>query len=90
MTSKASSFSLKTIYSYRPPDWAARLNKCPQHRLKVQPRSTILLLLLYLILQIAQIPTPIHKWSLPGVSEGFDVSIKRDDLTGAALSGNKV
>ncbi len=91
MTSRASSFSLKTIYSYRPPDWAARLNKCPQHRLKVQARVQVQLpFTVATLLQIAQIPTPIHKWSLPGVSEGFDVYIKRDDLTGAALSGNKV
>ena len=40
--------------------------------------------------QIAQIPTAIHKWNLPGVAGGFEVSIKRDDITGAALSGNKV
>ena len=35
-------------------------------------------------------PTPIHKWSLPGVPSGFQVSVKRDDLTGSTLTGNKV
>lgn len=36
-------------------------------------------------------PTPIHQWRLPGgVPDGFEVLIKRDDLTGAALTGNKV
>ena len=41
-------------------------------------------------LQLAQLPTPIHQWQLPGVPDQFEVFIKRDDLTGAALSGNKV
>ena len=40
--------------------------------------------------QLAQLPTPIHRWSLPGLPEEFELYIKRDDLTGAALSGNKV
>jgi D-cysteine desulfhydrase family pyridoxal phosphate-dependent enzyme len=41
-------------------------------------------------LHLAQLPTPIHPWSLPGLPDGFQLFIKRDDLTGAALSGNKV
>lgn len=40
--------------------------------------------------QLAQLPTPIHRWNLPGVPEEFEVLIKRDDLTGASLTGNKV
>ena len=40
--------------------------------------------------QLANLDTPIHKWTLPGVPEGFDVYIKRDDMTGSTLSGNKV
>lgn len=28
-------------------------------------------------------PTPVQKWDLPGVPPGFDVYIKRDDLSGA-------
>ncbi len=35
-------------------------------------------------------PTPIHSWKLPGVPDGFDVSIKREDMIGSTLSGNKV
>ena len=34
--------------------------------------------------------TPIHEWSIPEVPEGFQVSVKREDLTGSTLSGNKV
>ena len=35
-------------------------------------------------------PTPIHKWELPGVPSGFEVFVKRDDMTGSTLGGNKV
>ena len=28
--------------------------------------------------QLANLPTPIHKWTLPGVPEGFDVYVKRE------------
>eukprot|EP00238_Polyblepharides_amylifera_P007448 CAMPEP_0196587590 /NCGR_PEP_ID=MMETSP1081-20130531/57954_1 /TAXON_ID=36882 /ORGANISM="Pyramimonas amylifera, Strain CCMP720" /LENGTH=369 /DNA_ID=CAMNT_0041909809 /DNA_START=87 /DNA_END=1196 /DNA_ORIENTATION=- len=35
-------------------------------------------------------PTPIHRWDVPGVPEGCELWIKRDDLTGMQLSGNKV
>ena len=34
--------------------------------------------------------TPIQRWYLPGVPEDFEVYIKRGDLSGCALSGNKV
>ena len=36
------------------------------------------------------LPTPVHEWKIPGVLNGFKVFIKRDDLTGNGLSGNKV
>lgn len=42
------------------------------------------------LLQLALRPTPIHPWGLPGVPTGFSVSVKRDDMTGSTLSGNKV
>lgn len=35
-------------------------------------------------------PTPIHAWHPPDVPEGVQVWIKRDDLSGMQLSGNKV
>jgi hypothetical protein len=35
-------------------------------------------------------PTPIHKWPLPGVPDSVDLFIKRDDLSGMEMSGNKV
>ncbi|GAB4820856.1 hypothetical protein N2152v2_007902 [Parachlorella kessleri] len=39
---------------------------------------------------LAQLPTPIHRWAVPGLPEGVELWIKRDDLTGCQLSGNKV
>jgi hypothetical protein len=38
---------------------------------------------------LGMLPTPIHAWPLPGVPEGVQTYIKRDDLTGMQLSGNK-
>lgn len=34
-------------------------------------------------------PTPIHRWYPPGIPEDMEFWIKRDDLTGCQLSGNK-
>ncbi|KAH7679873.1 1-aminocyclopropane-1-carboxylate deaminase/D-cysteine desulfhydrase protein [Dioscorea alata] len=39
---------------------------------------------------LAHLPTPIHKWNLPDLPEETEVWIKRDDLSGMQLSGNKV
>lgn len=37
------------------------------------------------------LPTPIHPWRrMPGIPDGMDLWIKRDDLSGMQLSGNKV
>lgn len=40
--------------------------------------------------QLAQRNTPIHAWDLSQLPKGFSLFIKRDDLTGNTLSGNKV
>ncbi|XP_039127392.1 putative D-cysteine desulfhydrase 1, mitochondrial [Dioscorea cayenensis subsp. rotundata] len=42
------------------------------------------------IRSLAHLPTPIHKWNLPDLPEETEVWIKRDDLSGMQLSGNKV
>ncbi|WOL20165.1 D-cysteine desulfhydrase 1, mitochondrial [Canna indica] len=39
---------------------------------------------------LGHLPTPIHRWNLPNLPDGTDVWIKRDDLSGMQLSGNKV
>jgi len=39
---------------------------------------------------LGTLPTPVHRWELPGLPESVEVWIKRDDLTGMQLSGNKV
>ncbi|KAL3342568.1 hypothetical protein AABB24_026548 [Solanum stoloniferum] len=41
-------------------------------------------------ISLGHFPTPIHKWSLPNLPENTEVWIKRDDLSGMQLSGNKV
>ncbi|XP_050417887.1 uncharacterized protein LOC126831436 isoform X1 [Patella vulgata] len=41
-------------------------------------------------IKLALTNTPIHRWNLPGIPEKFKIFIKRDDLTGSTLSGNKV
>uniref|UniRef100_H2ZNP5 Tryptophan synthase beta chain-like PALP domain-containing protein n=1 Tax=Ciona savignyi TaxID=51511 RepID=H2ZNP5_CIOSA len=41
-------------------------------------------------IQLAQLPTPLHKWTLNNVPAHVELFIKRDDLTGSTLSGNKV
>jgi D-cysteine desulfhydrase len=41
-------------------------------------------------INLAQLPTPIQPLSRLGKKLGVDLYIKRDDLTGAALSGNKI
>ena len=66
----------KYLCKYVPPAWA------PSY---LSPPRTYLPFL-------ANVPTPISKWELPPslVPEGFNVYIKRDDVTGIELSGNKV
>ena len=34
-------------------------------------------------------PTPVHRWYPPEIPEDVEFWIKRDDLTGMQLSGNK-
>ena len=42
-------------------------------------------------LSLARLPTPVQALAgLPGLADGPEMFIKRDDLTGSALSGNKV
>ncbi|KAK4750972.1 hypothetical protein SAY87_004454 [Trapa incisa] len=42
------------------------------------------------VFSLGHLPTPIHRWNLPNLPNGTDVWLKRDDLTGMQLSGNKV
>ncbi|BFG41100.1 hypothetical protein CerSpe_273740 [Prunus speciosa] len=37
-----------------------------------------------------KLPTPIHKWNLPNLPTNTEFWLKRDDLSGMQLSGNKV
>ena len=40
--------------------------------------------------RLGLLPTPIQKWNIPDLPKGTELWIKRDDLTGMQLSGNKV
>ncbi|XP_057509600.1 putative D-cysteine desulfhydrase 1, mitochondrial [Actinidia eriantha] len=42
------------------------------------------------VFSLAHFPTPIHKWNLPNLPNNTQVWLKRDDLSGMQLSGNKV
>lgn len=39
---------------------------------------------------LGHFPTPIHMWNLPNLPKNTEVWLKRDDLSGMQLSGNKV
>ncbi|KAJ4823447.1 hypothetical protein Tsubulata_051085, partial [Turnera subulata] len=39
---------------------------------------------------LGHLPTPIHRWNLPNLPRNTEVYLKRDDLSGMQLSGNKV
>ncbi|XP_060563032.1 uncharacterized protein LOC132722540 [Ruditapes philippinarum] len=40
--------------------------------------------------KLSNLNTPLHRWNFAGLPEGVEIFIKRDDLTGTELSGNKV
>ncbi|XP_010069481.2 bifunctional D-cysteine desulfhydrase/1-aminocyclopropane-1-carboxylate deaminase, mitochondrial [Eucalyptus grandis] len=42
------------------------------------------------VFSLGHLPTPIHRWNLPNLPKGTEVWLKRDDLSGMQLSGNKV
>ncbi|XP_077987823.1 uncharacterized protein LOC144442367 [Glandiceps talaboti] len=50
-------------------------------RLKYAPKHRV---------KLTMYNTPIHPWNVPGVPSDFQLCIKRDDMTGSSLSGNKV
>ncbi|KAL6595070.1 hypothetical protein ACP70R_048173 [Stipagrostis hirtigluma subsp. patula] len=68
---------------YTPPSWAMHLCPVPSQAFSLGHE-------LMLLQRRLQFPTPIHKWNLPNLPEGTEVWIKRDDLSGMQLSGNKV
>ncbi|GBF88670.1 D-cysteine desulfhydrase, mitochondrial [Raphidocelis subcapitata] len=40
--------------------------------------------------RLGLLPTPVHRFSPPGLPDGVEMWIKRDDLSGMQMSGNKV
>lgn len=51
------------------------------HRLSYIPKYFV---------KLGNLDTPIHEWKLPNVPKEYNIFIKRDDMTGSTLSGNKV
>ncbi|XP_041460737.1 bifunctional D-cysteine desulfhydrase/1-aminocyclopropane-1-carboxylate deaminase, mitochondrial-like [Lytechinus variegatus] len=41
-------------------------------------------------LKLGVLHTPIQRWRLPDIPDDFEVFVKRDDMTGSVLTGNKV
>ncbi|RDD45412.1 Bifunctional D-cysteine desulfhydrase/1-aminocyclopropane-1-carboxylate deaminase, mitochondrial [Trichoplax sp. H2] len=71
-------YNSQNLIRYTPPSWASTLCYIPQYYLK-----------------LAQRLTPIYQWDLPAAFpnrsiSNFQIYIKRDDMTGSVLSGNKV
>ena len=95
-----SGYTYNKLQDYEPPSWAKDLKYQPSAYVQVLVLKFIVVIIIIecwlfffyvlLILQLAVRPTPIHLWNLPGVPSGFQVSVKRDDMTGSVLSGNKV
>ena len=76
---------------YVPPSWASKLTT-----VVTVPHSRRILLKFTCVqvpeerIALGLLPTPIHRWKLPNVPSDLDVWIKRDDMSGNELSGNKV
>ncbi|XP_061194549.1 uncharacterized protein LOC133202707 isoform X2 [Saccostrea echinata] len=68
---------LKTLLPYDPPRWAQGLKNIPKTMIPLSPRGDDKVRM-------------INPWNLPGFPKQFEVFIRREDATGAAISGNKV
>ena len=65
---------LYELSKYEPPAWAKDLAYIPQHRVR-----------------LGMFPTPISTWkNVPNLPKDIKLSVKRDDMTGSTLCGNKV
>ena len=68
--------SCEVMIPWKTPSWVPKNLKIPTSRAK-----------------FAVTPTPIQKWPLEMTKKGgskIELFVKRDDLTGAALTGNKI
>lgn len=92
------------LAAFTAPKWASSLPRPPTSTLKVchelmqaAPLKIRILsrVFIFFFFQAAVLPTPLHEWRLGELKHlappsQFALGIKRDDLTGAELSGNKV
>ncbi|KAJ7388374.1 hypothetical protein OS493_038019, partial [Desmophyllum pertusum] len=65
------------------------INNSPLHQYKPPSWASPLKNIPQYFVKLAQRNTPIHPWNIPNLPKEFSLSVKRDDLTGCALSGNK-
>ena len=102
----SSSSSYNRLQQYSPPSWTKDLAYKPSAYVQVCANAFLQLVDLAgcrhllslctsmcvcaILLQLAVHHTPIHPWKLPGLPKSFQLSVKRDDMTGSTLSGNKV
>ncbi|XP_011666977.2 bifunctional D-cysteine desulfhydrase/1-aminocyclopropane-1-carboxylate deaminase, mitochondrial [Strongylocentrotus purpuratus] len=63
------------LVPYEAPSWTSTINK------DMIPKYTI---------KLGTLNTPIQRWRLPDIPDDFEVFVKRDDMTGSVLTGNKV
>ncbi|KAL0341661.1 UNVERIFIED_CONTAM: putative D-cysteine desulfhydrase 1, mitochondrial [Sesamum calycinum] len=77
---------LQIAYSYSPP--AATYSTKPSIPMDSAPKTQEPTF--DFLTKKPYLPTPIHKWNLPDLPKNTEVYIKRDDLSGMQLSGNKV
>eukprot|EP00039_Didymoeca_costata_P013349 m.201712 g.201712 ORF g.201712 m.201712 type:complete len:185 (-) comp15747_c0_seq21:779-1333(-) len=64
---------------FKPPEWLA--DAIAKNIIRAAPEKRVSLGLL---------PTPMHRWNVPNLPKGCELYIKRDDLSGMELGGNKV
>ncbi|XP_052181487.1 putative D-cysteine desulfhydrase 1, mitochondrial isoform X5 [Diospyros lotus] len=64
---------------YEPPSWASHLNPIPSHVFSLGH-----------VHALCQYISFIYRWNLPNLPRNTQVWLKRDDLSGMQLSGNKV
>ena len=83
------------LQKYEPPNWSKSLAYQPESYAQVGfTIAHMIALSLFQLMafnsQLCVRPTPIHRWDVPGLPKEFQLFIKRDDMTGSTLGGNKV
>ena len=81
------------LQKYEPPNWSKSLAYQPESYAQVGFAVALFVMINFSLMihtQLCVRPTPIHRWDVPGLPKEFQLFIKRDDMTGSTLGGNKV